>query len=63
MTAFLTPATAIAARSSSQQDVKGAYQRLERDLQLAYALGDRDRIAALEEKIEQLTGWRFNRQR
>lgn len=62
MTAFLTPATAIVV-GSPQRDMKGAYQSIERDLQLAYALGDRDRIAALEEKIEQLTGWRFNRRR
>ena len=37
------------------------YHSLERSLQLAYAVGDRDRIAALQFEIEQLTGWRFSR--
>lgn len=43
--------------------LEAQYHSLERSLQLAYAVGDRDRIATLESEIEQLTGWRFNRRR
>lgn len=39
------------------------YHELELSLQLAYAVGDRDRITALEAEVERLTGWRFNRRR
>lgn len=63
MTAFMMPASAISSRYNQRCDIKVTYQAVERDLQLAYAVGDRERIAALEEVIEQLTGWRFNRQR
>lgn len=43
--------------------LEAEYHSLERSLQLAYAVGDRGLIAALESEIEQLTGWRFNRRR
>ena len=52
-----------AARVLEDSALEAQYHSLERSLQLAYAVGDRDRIATLESEIEQLTGWRFNRRR
>lgn len=52
-----------AARVIEDSTLETQYHSLERSLQLAYAVGDRDRIAMLESEIEQLTGWRFNRRR
>jgi hypothetical protein len=43
--------------------VPARYHELERSLQLAYAVGDRELITTLEAEIERLTGWRFNRRR
>ncbi|NJR69097.1 MAG: hypothetical protein HC771_10840 [Synechococcales cyanobacterium CRU_2_2] len=37
--------------------------RLERSLQLAYAIGDRPTIRRLETDLESLTGWRFRHHR
>lgn len=36
---------------------------IERRLQLAYAVGNRQEIRSLEADLEAVTGWRFNRQR
>ncbi len=52
-----------AARVLEGSTLEAQYHSLERSLQLAYAVGDRARIATLESEIEQLTGWRFNRRR
>lgn len=52
-----------ATRVLEDSTLEAQYHSLERSLQLAYAVGDRDRIATLEAEIEQLTGWRFNRRR
>lgn len=45
-----------------QQDEEFLYG-LERALQLAYAVGDRNRIQRLESDIETFTGWGFKRER
>jgi len=59
MATFLKSSTI--ARVSEDSTMDSKYHSLERSLQLAYAVGDRRRIASLESEIEQLTGWRFSR--
>jgi len=59
MATFLKSSTTVRVLEDSTMDSK--YHSLERSLQLAYAVGDRRRIASLESEIEQLTGWRFSR--
>ncbi len=49
------------ARVLEDSTLEAQYYSLERNLQLAYAVGDRDRIETLQAEIEQLTGWRFSR--
>ncbi|NJN32759.1 MAG: hypothetical protein HC824_21865, partial [Synechococcales cyanobacterium RM1_1_8] len=39
------------------------YRAIERELQLAYAVGDRAHILLLEAEVERLTGWRFQNRR
>lgn len=61
MATLLKPSTAATVLEDSTLEAK--YHSLERNLQLAYAVGDRALIATLESEIEQLTGWRFSRRR
>lgn len=50
---------------SGELSERGQSERydIERRLQLAYAVGNRQEIRSLEADLEAVTGWRFNRQR
>lgn len=59
MATLLKSSTATSVLEDSTLEAR--YHSLERSLQLAYAVGDRGRIEALQSEIEQITGWRFSR--
>ncbi len=66
-TSLFTRSSAVSGNYSFEADrgtdLDRLYQSLERKLQLAYAIGNREQIRNLEAEVESLTGWRFSRQR
>jgi hypothetical protein len=48
---------------TAQRPAQDRLYGIERELQLAYAVGDRQTIRALEADLEALTGWRYQHSR